>query len=73
MAQCALDARGMGLVASALKDLKQDEVAEQEKFARGGGFRSSRRRRCATAEEGIQTGAPSDRRSRAWARSRSQR
>jgi hypothetical protein len=52
MAQCALDARGMSFVPSALKDLEQDEIAAQERLARGGGFQSECRWRCATAEVG---------------------
>ena len=38
LAQCALDARCMGFVPRALQNLKQNEIAGQERFADGGRF-----------------------------------
>ena len=37
-AQSAFNARRMGLVPCALKDLEQDEIANQERFPTGSGF-----------------------------------
>ena len=55
--QSALDALGMSLVPRALKDLEQDEIADQERFSTGGGFQFGDRRRPMTSQVGDPDGA----------------
>ncbi len=50
VAQSAFEARGMGLVPRALKDLEQNEIADQEGFTAGGGFQFGNGRRSMAAQ-----------------------
>lgn len=45
LAQSAFDTRGTGLVPGALENLKQNEIADKERLATGGGFQFRGRRR----------------------------
>jgi hypothetical protein len=47
----------MGLVSGALENLKQDEVADQERFSAGGGFESHGCRRLMAPQLGNPDGA----------------